>query len=111
MVRSEVHEEFWCLKCKSQGHDKYHFLVFENYVAGGGLMPLRMEAQAGPSARPVLWFTICQVVGRHVTDICHLLQKFVQTPQYLFCNFYQSLGHNKHNYHSYELMMERLLMY
>ena len=70
---AEVHEEVWCLKCKSQGHDKYHYLVFTNYVAGGGPMPLRPEAHVGPSTGPVLWCVICQVAGKHVTDNCHLL--------------------------------------
>jgi len=73
----ELCEEVWCLKCESQGHDKDHFYIFANYMAGGGLMPLRQEAQAGPSTLPALWCTICQVVGKHVIDNFHLLQKFV----------------------------------
>jgi len=44
-----VHEEVWCIKCKGQGHDKDHCLVFANYLVGGGPMPLRLEAYAGPS--------------------------------------------------------------
>jgi hypothetical protein len=28
-------------------------------------MPLRPEAQAGPSAAPSLWCAICQVGGKH----------------------------------------------
>jgi len=44
MVRPEVREEVWCFKCKSEGHDKDHFLVFSNYIVGGGLMPLRLQA-------------------------------------------------------------------
>ena len=51
----EAREEVWCIKCKGQGHDKDHYLVFANYLAGGGPIPLRPEAQAGPSAVPVLW--------------------------------------------------------
>ena len=51
-------------------------------------MPLQLEAVAGPSVGPTLWCAICQVAGKHTTDNCHLLQKFVQTPQQLFCNFY-----------------------
>jgi hypothetical protein len=66
--------------------------VFANYLAGGGPMPLRPEAQAGPSAGPALWCAICQVAGKHATDNCHLLQKYVQTPQQLFCNFCRSVG-------------------
>lgn len=40
-------------------------------------------------------------------DNCHLLQKFVQTPQKLFCNFCRSVGHDERNFRSYELMMDR----
>ncbi len=111
MARSEVCEEVWCLKCKSQGYDKDHFPVFANYVVGGGLVPLRPEAQAGPGAGPMLWCVIFQVVGKYVTDNCHLLQKFIQTPQQIFCNFCQSIGHNEHNCRFYELIMERTPTY
>jgi len=83
----EVHEEVWCLKCKSHGHDKDHFPIFVNYVTRGGSMPLRPEAQVGPSTGPALWCAIFQVARKHVTDNCHLLQKFVQTSQQIFCNF------------------------
>ena len=69
-VRPEVHEEVWFLKCKSQGHDKEHYPVFTNYLAGGGSMPLRPKAQVGPSATLDLWCTICQVVGKHAMDNC-----------------------------------------
>ena len=62
-IRPEVHKEVWCLKCKSQGHDKDHFPVFENYLVGGGPMPLRPESQEGPSAGPALWCAIYQVAG------------------------------------------------
>lgn len=98
--RLEVHEEVWCLKCKSQGNDKDHYPVFTNYIIGGGPMPLRQEATMGPSTGPTLWCTIYQVVGKHVTDNCHLLQKFVQPPQQLFCNFCKSMGYNERNCHS-----------
>ena len=37
----EVCKEVWCLKCKSQGHDKDHCLDFVNYITGGGPIPLR----------------------------------------------------------------------
>jgi len=37
-------------------------------------MPLRQEAQAGPSTGPTLWCTICHVAGKNVTNNCHLLQ-------------------------------------
>lgn len=75
---SEACEEVWCIKCKGQGHDKDHYLVFMNYLAEGGLMSLRLEAQARPSMVPTLWCAICQIGGKHTTYNCHLLQKYTQ---------------------------------
>jgi len=58
-VRPQIHEEVWFLKCKSQGHDKDYSTVFANYLTGGGLIPLRLEAQAGPNVGLKLWCAIC----------------------------------------------------
>jgi len=60
-VRPEVRKEVWCMKCKSQGHDKYQCMVIKNYLAGGVPMPLRPKAQVGPSVTPTLWCVIYQV--------------------------------------------------
>ena len=76
-ARLEVREEVWYIKCKGQDHDKDRCPVFANYLAGGGLMPLRPEAQARPSAAPALWCTICQIGGKHATDNYHLLQNYM----------------------------------
>lgn len=38
-------------------------------------------------------------------DNCHLLQKYTQTPEQLFCNFYKSVGHDEYTCRNYELMM------
>ena len=82
IVRPEA-EEICCLKCKGQGHEKDHCPVFVNYIIGGSPMPLRPKAQERLSAGPVVWCTICQVGGKHMTNNFHLLQKFVQTTQQL----------------------------
>ena len=74
-------------------------------------MLLRPEAQVGPSATPPLWCAICQIGGKHTTDNCHLLQKYTQTLQQLFCNFCRSVGHDEHTCRSYELVMERTPTY
>ena len=73
-----MREEVWCVKCKGQGHDKDHCPMFVNYLARGAPMPLRPEAQAGPSAAPALWCAICQIGGKHARGNCHLLQKSLQ---------------------------------
>ena len=93
--RLDARTEVGCIKCKSHGHDTDHCPVFANYLAGGGPMPLRLEVQAGPSAAPTLCCAICQVGGKHATDNCHLLQKYTQTPQQLYCNFCRSVGHDE----------------
>ena len=74
-------------------------------------MPLRLEAQAGLSAVPGLWCAICQIGGKHVTSNYHLLQKYTQTSQQLFCNFCRSIGHDEHTYTSYELIMDQTPTY
>lgn len=33
--RPKACEEVWCIRCKGQGHDKDHCLIFVNYWAGG----------------------------------------------------------------------------
>jgi len=58
-------------------HDKDHFSFFMNYITRWGLIPLRLEAQVGPSVRLALWCAICHVAGKHATNNCRLLQKFV----------------------------------
>lgn len=109
--RPEVCVEVGCIKCKSQAHDKDHCPVFANYLARGGPMPLKVEVQEIPSAALALWCAICQVGGKHATDNCHLLEKYTQTPQQLYCNFCRSVGHDEGTCRSYDLMMERTLAY
>lgn len=74
-------------------------------------MPLRPEAQARPSGAPALWCAICQIGGKHTTDLCHLLQKYTQTSQKLFCNFYRTVGHDELTCKSYNLMMDQTPTY
>jgi len=72
-------------------------------------MALRPEVRAGPSAVPALWCAIFQIGGKHATYNCHLLQKYTQNSQQLFCNFCRSLGHDERTCRSYELVMIELL--
>ena len=98
--------EVWCLKCKGQGHDKDHCPIYQNYLIGGGLVPLKPENIVGPRVGVPLWCTIFQIAGKHATDNCHILQKFVHTPQLLFFTFSKLGGHDECNFRSYELMTE-----
>jgi len=54
-VQNETHTKIWCLKCKGNGHDKDHFSVYQNYLIGGGLVPLKLESTTGTSSTMVLW--------------------------------------------------------
>lgn len=110
-ARPEVCEEVWCVKCKGQGHDKDHCPIFANYLAGGGLMPLSLEVKAGPSVAPSLWCAIFQITGKHAMDNCHLLQKYTQNLQQLFCNFCRLVGNDERTCRSNELMMDRTPTY
>ena len=85
--------------------------MFANYLVGGGLIPLISKAQAGHSVVPTLWCAIFQIGGKHVMDNCHLLYKYTQNLQQLFCNFYRSVGHDECTCISYELMMDRTPTY
>jgi len=50
-------------------------------------MLLRSEVQVGPSAAPASWCAICQIGKKYAMDNYHLLQKYMQNSQQLFCNF------------------------
>jgi len=72
---------------------------------------LRPEAHERPSMVSELWCMIVRIGGKHATDNCHLLQKYIQTSQQLFYNFYKSVGHDECTYRSYELMMDQTPTY
>lgn len=74
-------------------------------------MSLRPEAQAGPRMAPALLCVICQIGGKHATNNYHLLQKYTQNSQQLFCNFCRSVGNDERTCRSYELMMNRTSTY
>lgn len=110
-ARLEVHEELWCVKGKGLGHDKDHFQMLTNYLTRGRPMLLRLEAQARPSAAPPLWCIIFQIGGKHAMENCHLLQKYTQNSEQLFCNFCRLMGHDDHTCRSYDFMMDRTPTY
>lgn len=74
-------------------------------------MLLIPEAQVGTSEVPKLWCTIFQIGGKNTTDNCHLLQKYTQASQQLFCNFCRLVGHDERTCRSYEIMMDRTPTY
>ena len=94
----EIAQEIWCIKFKAQGHTKYNYLVFVEYLASGAPNPLAQTQ--GP------WCELCKMRG-HPPQQCPLLQKYVQTPKNLYCSFCKSLRHDEHNCTAYDLMVER----
>jgi hypothetical protein len=34
-------EDIWCIRCKSDGHDKENCLLFNEYLASEALIPLK----------------------------------------------------------------------
>jgi hypothetical protein len=34
-------EDIWCVRCRSEGHDKEHFPLFNEYLASGAPIPLK----------------------------------------------------------------------
>jgi hypothetical protein len=34
-------EDIWCIRCKSEVHDKEHCPLFQEYLASGDLIPLK----------------------------------------------------------------------
>jgi hypothetical protein len=37
----EKREDIWCIRCKSEGHDKEHCPLFHEYLASGAPSPLK----------------------------------------------------------------------
>lgn len=72
-AQPEVHAKVWCLKRKGHGYDKGHYPIYQNYLIGGGLVPLKPENNIGLSTGAVPWCAIYQVTGQHATDNFHLL--------------------------------------
>lgn len=62
-AQPKVRVEVWCIKCKDKGHDKGHCPIYQNYLIGGGPVPLKLENIAGPSTRVPLWCVICLIMG------------------------------------------------
>ena len=81
-----------------KGHDKDHYPVYQNYLIGGGLMPLNPENIVRPSVGVPLWFVIYKIARKHATNNFHLLQKFVQTLQQFLFTFCKSVGYDGRNF-------------
>jgi hypothetical protein len=90
-------EDIWCIRCKSEGHDKEHCPLFHEYLASGALSPLKQVT--------LPWCEVCR--NRHRPGECYYMQKYVQTPTNLYCTFCKSVGHDEKYCRAYDLLHER----
>jgi hypothetical protein len=93
----EKREDIWCIRCKSEGHDKEHCPLFNEYLAYGSPNPLKQAI--------VPWSEVCRT--RHRPSECYYMQKYVQTPTNIYCTLCKSVGHNEKDCRAYDLMHER----
>jgi hypothetical protein len=93
----EKREDIWCIRCKSEGHDKEHCPLFHEYLASGAPNPLKQAI--------VPWCEVCRT--RHHPGECYYMQKYVQTPTNIYCTFCKSVGHDEKDCRAYDLMHER----
>ncbi len=57
-VQLDMCSEFWCIKCKAEGHCKDQCHVYLDYLATRGPNPLKLEPSAEPSTRLSVWCSI-----------------------------------------------------
>jgi hypothetical protein len=90
-------EDIWCVRCKSEGHDKEHYPLFHEYLASGAPSPLKKVT--------LPWCEVCR--NRHRPGECYYMQKYVQAPTNLYCTFCKSMGHDDRDFRAYYLMHKR----
>jgi hypothetical protein len=60
-------EDIWCVRCRSEGHDKEHCPLFNEYLASGA-----------PSSLKKVTLPWCEVCGnKHCTGECYYMQRYV----------------------------------
>jgi hypothetical protein len=90
-------EDILCIRCKSKGHGKENFPLFQVYLAYGVLNPLKQVT--------LPWCEVCR--NTHHPGECYYMQKYVQTPTNMYCTFYKSVGNDDRDCREYDLMHER----
>ena len=92
-----IHEEVWCTRCRTEGHDKEQCLALRNFLNTGAPNPFNPN---------VLYCEICRPTGQHRPEDYYLLHRYIQVPKNPYCKFYKSAGHNEDECQSFELMRE-----
>jgi hypothetical protein len=90
-------EDIWYVRCRSEGHDKEHFPLFNEHLASRAPSPLKKVT--------LPWCEVCR--NRHCPGECYYMQKYVQTPKNLYFTFCKSIGHDDRDCRAYDLMQER----
>lgn len=57
-IKSEIHSEVLCMKCKDEGHHKDP--VFQDYIGAGDPDPLKQESSDRSSPCTISWCSICK---------------------------------------------------
>jgi hypothetical protein len=78
-------DKIWCIRCKSEGHNKDNFPLFHDYLVSGALSPLKQVT--------LPWCEVCR--NRHCPVECYYMKKYVQTPKNLYCTFCKYVGHDE----------------
>jgi hypothetical protein len=63
----EKREDIWCIRCKSEGHDKDNCPLFNEYLASGAPNPFKQAT--------LPWCEVCRT--RHRPSECYYMQKYV----------------------------------
>ncbi len=92
------HEEVWCTRCKTEGHDKEQCPALRNYLNTGAPSPFNNN---------VLYYEIYRKTGQHRPRDFYFLQRYVQVAKNFYCKFCKSMGHNEELCCSFNLIMER----
>jgi hypothetical protein len=90
-------EDIWCIRCKSEDHDKDHCPLFHDYFSSGA--PSSLKKFTLP------WCEVCR--NRHHLGECYYMKKYVQTPTNIYFMFCKLVGHDDRICKAYDLMQER----
>jgi hypothetical protein len=90
-------EDIWCIRCKSEGHDKEKCPLFHEYLDSGDLIPLKQVT--------LPWCEVCR--NQHCHGEFYYMKKYVQTPTNLYYTFCKSVGHDEKDCRAYDLLHER----
>jgi hypothetical protein len=90
-------EDIWCIRCKSEDHDKENYPLFHEYLDSRALIHLKQVT--------LPWCGICR--NKHRPGECYYMKKYVHTPTNLYFTFYKLVGHDYRDCRAYDLMHER----